>query len=155
MSLERFKFMAGVAMVDGKLDPAETPVLLKAAAELGVPADQAKAVLRALENGQSASMKVPKEPGERAKLFRQLVDLVAADGEIDKNELAFFQKIAPKFHLEELEVEDLLHAASRAAREKGRRRASERLKAEAAAGESAVRLETPVKPQVELEPEEE
>lgn len=143
MSLERFKFMAGVAMVDGKLDPAETPVLLKAAAELGLPADQAKAVLRDLSEGKTASMKVPKEPGERAKLFRQLVDLVAADGEIDKNELAFFQKIAPKFHLNELEVEDLLHAASRAQRDKTRRRgASDR-----------VRFEASQKPEVDLEPE--
>lgn len=143
MSLERFKFMAGVALVDGKLDPAETPVLLKAAAELGLPADQAKAVLRDLSEGRTASMKVPKEPGERAKLFRQLVDLVAADGEIDQNELAFFQKIAPKFHLNELEVEDLLHAASRAQRDKTRRRgASDR-----------VRFEASEKPEVDLEPE--
>lgn len=144
MSLDRFRFMAGVAVVDGKLDAAETAVLLKAAQELGVALDQAKAVLRELQDGAKASLKVPKDPAERAKLFRQLVDLVAADGEVDASELAFFQKIAPKFHLNELEVEDLLRGASIAAKERGKKRSSSgKLPGPPADTSSHVKLESP------------
>lgn len=119
--LQQFRFLAGVAMVDGRLDAAETGVLMKAAGELTIAADQAQAILRELQEGAAAALKVPTHPGERAKLFRSLVDLVAADGEIDRSELAFFQKIAPRFHLSELEVEDILHAASKAAQEEKRK----------------------------------
>ena len=46
-------------------------------------------------------------------MFKALVDLIAADGEIDADEQKLFTRVAPKFGLNELEAEDMLHAATR------------------------------------------
>ncbi len=111
MSVERFKVLVAAALIDGKLDAEEKPLLFKAAEELGVPKDQVPAIVKEVAKGGAVKASIPKDPKERATLFRSLVDLVAADGTIDAREMTFFKKIAPRFGLEELELEDILRAS--------------------------------------------
>ena len=115
-AIDRFRFLAAAALVDGKLDAEEKPVLLKAAREMGVPENQIETVLRDVARGGDFTASVPKDPGERAQLFRSMVDVVAADGTIDPKEQQFFRKLSKAFQLNELEVEDILRAASDAKR---------------------------------------
>lgn len=110
--VDRFKLMVGVALIDGKLDESEKPVLFRAAKELGIAKEDAVAHIREVAAGGKLKVDVPNDPTERAKMFRALVDLVAADGRLDAKELAFFQKLAGKFKLSELELEDILRAAT-------------------------------------------
>jgi len=110
--VDRFKLMVGVALIDGRLDEEEKPLLFRAAKELGISSADAKAHIREVAQGGKLKVDVPADPGERAKMFRSLVDLVAADGRLDAKELAFFNKLAGKFRLNELELEEILRAAT-------------------------------------------
>lgn len=110
--LDTFRFLVAAALVDKDFDPQEKKLLLSAAHEYGIKRDQAEAVFEEVKQGGSVKGNIPTDPGQRAKLFRQLVDLVAADGRIDEGEMGFFRKLAPHFNLNELELEDILRAAT-------------------------------------------
>ncbi|MGE0713787.1 MAG: hypothetical protein AB7N76_37290 [Planctomycetota bacterium] len=114
MSVDHFRILAAAAMADGKLGDAERPVLFKAAGDLGVPAKEVEGILAEFSSGASkAEAVIPTVPAERARVFRALVDLIVADGEVDAQEQALFVRVAPKFGLHEIEAEDLLRAAKK------------------------------------------
>jgi tellurite resistance protein len=113
MSVEHFRILAAAAMVDGSLSDSERPVLLAAAKDLGVLSGAVDGILLEFTGGtEAAEAEIPSNPGDRAKVFRSLIDLMAADGKIDKDEQKLFVRLAPRFGLNELEAEDLLHAAT-------------------------------------------
>jgi uncharacterized tellurite resistance protein B-like protein len=116
-AIDRFRLIAAASLTDGKLGPEERRILDKAARELKLEETAAEEVIDAIRDG-SADLKVsiPQDAKERAQLFRQLVDIVTADGEVDAKELRLFQKLGPAFKLDELMVEDLLRAGAEAAR---------------------------------------
>lgn len=111
MSVEHFKVIVAAALIDGKLDAQEKPLLFKAAGELGIPEAEVQAIVKEVAKGGKVKGAIPKDAKARAQLFRSLVDVVAADGTIAAKELAFFNKIAPQFGLGELELEDILRAS--------------------------------------------
>jgi uncharacterized tellurite resistance protein B-like protein len=117
---DRFKVLAAAAVMDGSVGAAEKEILLKAAREMGVIDTMARQILDEAKKGGKMSAKIPGDPKQRATLFRSLVDVVAADGEIDKKELALFQRLGPSFGLNELEVEDLLRSAAEAKKDSQR-----------------------------------
>lgn len=120
--IDRFRLVAHAARTDGQIGDAERAVLRRAGAEFGLTAKQLDTVLSEVERGAHVDVAVPSDPRNRSVLFRQIVDVVAADGEIDGAELAFVQRLGPKFGLNELEVEDLLRSAAAAAKGKARKK---------------------------------
>ena len=82
--------LTGLALVDG-LAPEEEKVLLRAAAGLGLGKAEAKEILHAMLKGERApNVQPPDDPNERDELFRSLIDVVAADGQVE-----FSAKIEP------------------------------------------------------------
>jgi uncharacterized tellurite resistance protein B-like protein len=110
-STERFKVLAAAALMDGTVGAQEHATLLKAARELGLSAGAAQAILEETKRAGDLAARIPSDPRERATLFRALVDVVSADGVIEKNELSLVTRLGPAFGLKDLEVEDLLRAA--------------------------------------------
>lgn len=115
---ERFRVLATAAMMDGSVGSQELDVLLRAAQELGVIKATAEQILDETRRSKSKDLsgRLPSDKKQRATLFRSLVDVVAADGQIEGNELKLVQRLGPSFGLNELEVEDLLRGAAEAAR---------------------------------------
>jgi tellurite resistance protein len=116
---ERFKVLAAAALMDGGIGPEEQDTLVKCAKELGLAPKAAEDIIsetREKKKSGGLSARIPRDPKERATMFRSLVDVVAADGQIDAKELKLFLKLGPSFGLNELEVEDLLRAAAEAKR---------------------------------------
>jgi len=116
--VERFRFLASAALSDGTIAPEERSVLVEAAKEMGVPEGEIDQILVEVGEGKGAAA-IPNDPGERAKLFRSTVDLIAADGVIEAHEEAFLERVAPHFGLHEIEVEDILRSVIAA--KKGKR----------------------------------
>lgn len=117
---DRFRVLAAAAVMDGTVGAEEKQILLKAAKEMGVIEKMALQILGEAKQGGKMSAKIPGDAKQRSTLFRSLVDVVAADGQIDKKELALFQRLGPSFGLNELEVEDLLRSAAEAKRDSQR-----------------------------------
>ncbi len=117
---ERFRVLAAAALMDGSVGSQELDVLLRAAQEFGVIKATAEQILDETRRskGKGLEARIPSDPKQRATLFRSLVDVVAADGQIDGKELKLVQRLGPSFGLDELEVEDLLRGAAEAARSK-------------------------------------
>lgn len=121
---DRFRVLAAAALMDGSIGSQELEVLLKAAQEFGVIKATAEQILDEIRasQGKGLEAQIPSDPRQRATLFRSLVDVVAADGQIDDKELQLVQRLGPSFGLNELEVEDLLRGAAAAARGRGKTR---------------------------------
>ena len=114
--LDRFRLIAAAALTDGRLGSRERAILDKAARELKLEETTAEEAIDIIREGGDVAVKIPADGRERSTIFRQLVDIVAADGVIEPQELALFQRLGPSFKLQELEVEDLLRSAADAAR---------------------------------------
>lgn len=129
-AIDRFRLIAAASLTDGKLGPEERKILDKAARELKLEETAAEEVIDAIRDGTAnlKTVSIPADAQERAQLFRQLVDIVTADGDVDAKELALFQRLGPSFKLDELMVEDLLRAGADAA--KAAKRATGKRKAQ-------------------------
>lgn len=114
--LDRFRLIAAASLTDGKLGHRERQILDKAARELKLEETTAEETIDIIREGGDVTAQIPSDPRERSTLFRQLVDIVAADGVIEPSELALFKRLGPSFRLQELEVEDLLRSAADGAR---------------------------------------
>lgn len=112
MSVDNFRILAAAAMADGSLGETERPVLLSAARDFGIADYEVEEIIHELSGSENAKAVIPTDSAERARVFRALIDLIAADGKIDKGEEALFMRVAPQFGLHELEAEDLLRAAT-------------------------------------------
>lgn len=111
--LDRFKLLAAVALADRQLDPAETALLERAAAGLGLSREKAGEVVRELAGGAVLSgLQPPNTPRERSKLFRELIDMVLADGEVTQAEQAWLKSLAPAFGVNAWDVPSLLENAA-------------------------------------------
>ena len=111
--LDRFKLLAAVALADRQLDPAESALLERAAAGLGLSREKAGEIVRQLASGgQLSGLQPPSTPGERSKLFRELIDLVLADGQVSEAEQGWLKSLAPTFGVNAWDVPSLLENAA-------------------------------------------
>jgi tellurite resistance protein len=99
MSVDSFRFLAAAALADGQLDEEEKPVLLQAAAHFGLTREQAGEVVREIASGRSSMATLPQDTAARGQVFEKMVEVVAADGNIDPRELVLFERLAPQFGL--------------------------------------------------------
>ncbi|MBL4850645.1 MAG: TerB family tellurite resistance protein [Planctomycetes bacterium] len=110
MSAEHFKVIVAAALADGSIDDAERSLLFETASSFGVGVGLVEGMIEEAKEGK-LSGKIPKDPGERARLFSTLLAMVAADGEISKGEEKLFLRLSSHFGLNEFEAEDLLRAS--------------------------------------------
>ncbi|MGE0706879.1 MAG: DUF4178 domain-containing protein [Planctomycetota bacterium] len=109
---EKFRLLAGVALVDGQLGGREQDVLLRAARTLGVEQDEAVAVVQDLMRGGAVgSTAPPVSARERRELFDLLLDVAAADGVVSPQEMGVLQHLAGSFGLKPGEVPALVQQA--------------------------------------------
>ncbi len=109
---DRFRLLAGLALVDARLARREQRVLLRAAHGLGLERERASEILRDLqEGGRVSNLTPPSEPREREQLFRSMIDLVIADGEVTPQEHQCLTSLGPSFGLQPPQVSRLLQVA--------------------------------------------
>jgi uncharacterized tellurite resistance protein B-like protein len=95
---DRFRLLTALALVDGRLDPPERKVLLRAAKRLELDAEEAEAMLAEMVRGGRVSNLVPPhDPDERRALFDDLVKVALADGVVAPQERATLERLAPSF----------------------------------------------------------
>jgi uncharacterized tellurite resistance protein B-like protein len=111
--VDRFKLLAAIALADRQLDPAESAMLERAAAGLGLKREAAGQILRELAQGaQLTGLKPPADQGERSKLFRELLEMVLADGQVTDEEQGWLKSLAPAFGVNAWDVPSLLESVA-------------------------------------------
>ena len=106
---DQFRLLAGMSLVDGRLQKEEEKVLLRSAKGLGLSKEDASAIVRDLLKGGAVNdLAPPQEPSERRKLFNSLVVLILADGVVSPQETACLQRLAPAFGLDPAKVPPML-----------------------------------------------
>src|SRR5690606_23663203 len=84
----RFRLLAGLSLVDGQLAPPEEAMLQRVAVGLGLEPARAVELVRGVASGADrGGLEVPDSRSERARILRELVDVVAADGQVAPAEL--------------------------------------------------------------------
>src|SRR3972149_570465 len=105
MDAERhFQFLAAAAIADKTLGSAEKQTLLRLAQELGLPTGGAMAIIETMKKQEAIDPTPPEDPGERKVLFRQVVEVLAADGKIPVGEAAYVDYLRKRFEFTSLEM---------------------------------------------------
>lgn len=106
---DRFRLLAGVALADGRLDEAEQAFLDQCAARLGLsPADARRAVEELQQGGRVRNISPPDDPGARAALFQELLEVILADRVVTPPEERCLRRLAPGFGVGPEQVDALL-----------------------------------------------
>ena len=80
-----FQNLVHMAAVDGKFTEEEIQFLVVRAEQWGIPSDEFETALASLEAGE-IQIRIPEEKGDRVELLRQMVLLMAVDGELAETE---------------------------------------------------------------------
>lgn len=102
---EHFQHLISVALADGIIDPSETEMLHRFGRKMGFTEPEIEDLL------ESSRMLVYNPPYEFFKRFEQvyeIVKMVLADGNIDKNEMRLANSFASKSGFPESEIPKLL-----------------------------------------------
>jgi Domain of unknown function (DUF4178) len=109
---EKFRLLAAVSLLDGRLLPVEEKVLMQAGARLGVEPSRARATLDELRAGGAAGdVAPPSDPRERRELFKDMVDLVVADGVVSPQEQGCLTSLSRAFGLSSTRVDSMVQEA--------------------------------------------
>jgi uncharacterized tellurite resistance protein B-like protein len=104
------RLIAAAALVDGRLQPEEKPILLRCARGLGLTAADAEKALHELKKGGKLPIAAPVSRAEREGLLGDLIAVVVADGRVVEVERAFIDRVAGVFGLDREAVERKLTA---------------------------------------------
>ncbi|MDC3379170.1 DUF4178 domain-containing protein [Planctomycetota bacterium] len=97
---DKFRLMAAMALVDSDMGADEQAVLLRAADGLGLSrGDALEQIDFLMGGGRITNLTPPTDSGERRELFKGLIDVVTADGNVAPQELNVLQNMAQQFGL--------------------------------------------------------
>lgn len=101
--IERIRHLLAMAAADSRMNEAELGFLSERAFELGVSEDEFHQALQAAVKGD-IQLTIPGGAAERRQLLKDLIMMMAADGELQDREKELFAHIAGAM---ELSTEDL------------------------------------------------
>jgi uncharacterized tellurite resistance protein B-like protein len=97
-----YRILSRLAACDGRLDPTERQVLDRVCELFEIPGEEARVLER--EGIEGASLKIGSNPAEQACLMTLMLDVAAADGRLDPNELRRLELVARTVGMPEAEL---------------------------------------------------
>lgn len=91
--LDRLRHLLAMAAADNRMNEAELGFLSERAVELGVTEDEFHQVLQDAVKGE-IQLPIPTAPAERRALLKDLILMMAADGDLEKREKEMFASVA-------------------------------------------------------------
>lgn len=107
--LERFQHLLAMAAADERMNEAELGFLSERATALGVPHDQFCDALQAAVSGDTP-LALPSSAAERRALLKDLVMMMAADGELEEREKKLFAHVASAMEIETDQLHRIIDA---------------------------------------------
>ena len=108
---EKLRFMLTMAAADGSISIEELQLFAHRAMEWGISDDQFEDVLDDAVKNKSSLPEIPNDAEARFGLLRELVHMMAADGQLHQRERHLFAAIAAQMDVSESELNDIIDAA--------------------------------------------
>ncbi len=108
-ALERMQHLLAMAAADNRMNEAELGFLAERALELGISEVEFHNAMEAALAG-NASLALPSSPAERRALIKDLLRMMAADGELQDREKELFANIASTMEIETDELHSIIDA---------------------------------------------
>ncbi len=102
---KHFQHLISVAMADGNIDPSETKMLHRVGRKMGFTEPEIDNIL---ESNRMLAYIPPYELHKRFEQIYDIIKMVLADGNIDKNEMRLANSFASKSGFSESEIPKLL-----------------------------------------------
>lgn len=101
--------LAGLSMVDDKLDPIEFDFIKEVAERMGYPDQE---LFQIIENTKSLDISYPETLIERTNIFFSLIYLMKADEKVKAEEMEFIRKVGFKLIANPMLIDELLELYS-------------------------------------------
>jgi serine/threonine protein kinase/uncharacterized tellurite resistance protein B-like protein len=108
-----FRILATVALADGTLGEGERAVLVRCSQWLGMGRSRAGTILTEVQAGQVALAAPLASDSDRLKIFRNVLNVVLADGQVTDAEAECLRRLAQSFAIPATEARRLLGEVSR------------------------------------------
>ena len=106
-AVQLFSNLVNLAAVDGKFAEAEIKFLVSRAHSLGLPDDEFETALVGISEGQ-IEISIPEDHSDRVHLLKEMIRLMAADGEMAEMEKEFCARASAKMDFNVDEFQRLL-----------------------------------------------
>lgn len=107
--LERFQHLLAMAAADSRMNESELGFLAERAHDLGITKEEFHDALQSAVSGQTNAA-VPTGAAERRVLLKDLILMMAADGEIQAKEKELFAQIAATMEVDTDELHRIIDA---------------------------------------------
>ena len=107
--LEQFQYLLAMAAADERMNEAELGFLSERATALGITQDEFHDALQTAVRGE-AQLAIPSGEANRRALLKDLVMMMAADGQLQKRERELFAQIAGKMGISTEELHKVIDA---------------------------------------------
>jgi len=108
--LERLKHLLAMAAADNRMNEAELGFLSERATQLGISTDEFHDALQQAVRGK-VPLSIPAGQAERRALLKDLVMMMAADGQLADREKQLFAHVATAMDIETDELHRVIDAA--------------------------------------------
>lgn len=109
--LDKLRFMLTMATADGSITAEELRLFSHRSLEWGVSDDEFEALLDEAAQDETATPSVPEDQEERYALLKELVYMMAADGQMHRTERQMFAGIAAQMNISENELNGVIDSA--------------------------------------------
>ena len=106
--LELFHNLINLAAVDQKFTDEEIDYLIGVANRHNIPSEEFETGLHGIREG-IIEVKLPKDPEDREKLLREMIRLMAADGEMDEMEMRLCATASARMDFTTEQLNELLN----------------------------------------------
>ena len=110
-NLEKLRFLLTMATADGSISSQELQLFAHRAMEWGITDDEFENILDEAVKNVTPLPEIPKDAETRSGLLRELVYMMAADGQMHSTERQLFAVIAAQMDVTEAELNGIIDAA--------------------------------------------
>ena len=110
-NIEKLRFMLTMASADGSIASQELQLFAHRAMEWGISDDEFEDILDQAVKKTTPLPDIPTDTETRFGLLRELVHMMAADGQMHRTERQLFAVIAAQMNVSESELNSIIDAA--------------------------------------------
>lgn len=107
-NLEKLRFLLSIATADGAITSEELRFFSHRALEWGITDDEFEQVLDEAGSDHPPALQIPDDIQLRADLLKEMILMMAADGQLHQTERSMFASVAAKMEIDEIALNSII-----------------------------------------------